>query len=309
MISVVIPLYNKAPHISRAIESVLAQTVQPSEIIVVDDGSSDGSDKIVKNYLKQGVKLIQQLNQGVSAARNRGVEEASEPYIAFLDADDEWLSQHLEYLSQLISQYPHASLFSTAHFIRRGGHLFRAKSSLQENWSGSIERFFRVYSDGLSLVNSSTVCARKADLKIIGGFPIGVRRGEDIITWIKLAMISHVAHTSVATAIYHQDAVNRSNQFYETEPPGSLTFIAHLIKFSRLPRAHQTDLKLLFDTIALSTAAGFRLHTDANGFRSILDIAWNVGRYKLYCQLLLLKIMPLKTLIFLRENRHKKLKL
>lgn len=307
MISVVIPLYNKAPHISRTIESVLAQTVKPDEIIIVDDGSTDGSYQIVENYIGQGVKLIRQSNQGESAARNRGVSESNGTYIAFLDADDEWLPQHLEVLSELISQYPQATLFSTSHIIRRNGSVFRPRSPFQDGWSGLVEEFLRSYSDGLSLVNSSTACVRKTNLQTIGGFPIGVRRGPDVITWIKLALLYQVAHSAKATSIYNQEAINRSNQLREVEPPGSLIFISELIKSPSLTKRYQVDLKNLFDKISFFTAAGFRIHSDIKGFKSIEDIAWNTGRYKLYCHLLLLKLMPLRVLIFLRENRHEKL--
>ena len=90
MISVVIPLYNKEKYIKRAIESVLNQTFQKFEIIVVNDGSTDKSAEIVQNIKDPRIRLINQKNAGVSAARNRGIQEAKYEYIAFLDADDFW---------------------------------------------------------------------------------------------------------------------------------------------------------------------------------------------------------------------------
>ena len=94
-ISVVIPTYNRRQTIGRSIDSVLNQTLFPSEIIVVDDGSTDGtSDYIQSNF--PSIKLLSQPNKGVSAARNMGIKSADANWIALLDSDDEWFSQKLE---------------------------------------------------------------------------------------------------------------------------------------------------------------------------------------------------------------------
>ena len=90
-ITVVIPLYNKARHIKRAMQSVLDQTFRDIEVIIVDDGSTDASVLEVKTICDPRIRLITQENKGSSAARNRGIIEASNPIIAFLDADDIWM--------------------------------------------------------------------------------------------------------------------------------------------------------------------------------------------------------------------------
>ncbi|MCK4441816.1 MAG: glycosyltransferase family 2 protein [Sulfurovaceae bacterium] len=94
--SVIIPLYNKEKYIKRALDSVLNQTFSNFEIIVVDDGSSDKSCEIVESITDDRINLIHKKNGGVSSARNRGIKEAKGEYIAFLDADDEWLPNKLQ---------------------------------------------------------------------------------------------------------------------------------------------------------------------------------------------------------------------
>lgn len=110
MISVVIPLYNKAHTITRSLTSVMRQEFTDFEVIVIDDGSTDnGRDIILSNFQDSRIKVIPQQNAGVSAARNRGVTESHGDYIAFLDADDEWHPQYLSYIVRAISRYPDPS--------------------------------------------------------------------------------------------------------------------------------------------------------------------------------------------------------
>ena len=96
-VSVIIPTYNCARYISKAIDSVLKQTYRDFEIIIINDGSSDDTEKVVKPYLKnESVSYIYQENKGVAAARNKGIRNSKGEYIALLDADDYWSSMKLE---------------------------------------------------------------------------------------------------------------------------------------------------------------------------------------------------------------------
>ncbi|MHC4386164.1 MAG: glycosyltransferase family 2 protein, partial [Planctomycetota bacterium] len=104
-ISVVIPAYNIEDYIERAIDSVLAQTRQPEEIIVVDDGSTDATAQKIKAYGDQ-VRYIHQANKGLSGARNTGIRQAQNEWVAFLDGDDEWLPEKLQLQSELLTRNP-----------------------------------------------------------------------------------------------------------------------------------------------------------------------------------------------------------
>jgi glycosyltransferase involved in cell wall biosynthesis len=305
MLSVVIPLYNKGPHIADTLNKVLAQTVAPLEIIVVDDGSTDHGPSVVKGYAAQGVRLIQQANQGVSAARNAGVAHARSSYVAFLDADDEWLPEHMEQLTRLIQRYPDAALFSTAHQIRRDGHLIQPRLAFPLGWSGVVEDFFGSYANGLSLVNSSTACIRKDALEAVGCFPVGVKRGEDVVAWVKMALAHPVAHASVVTAVFNQEAVNRSDLNRETQPPGSLLFMENWLSTGQVPSHQLSGFVQLFDQIALMTAAGYRLKGDTQASRSIAYLAYQAERYKTAAIISIVNFMPQMLLKWLRQRRHR----
>lgn len=305
MLSVVIPLYNKAPHIIKAVESVLAQSASPDEIIVVDDGSTDGGGDLLSPYVEKfGVRLFRQENSGVSAARNRGVYAATGEYVAFLDADDVWLPNHLATLRRLIDKCPEASLLSTAHIIERDGRRYRPKSSYREGWEGLVQDFFAEYAKGLSLVNSITACVKKQDFLGVRGFPAGVRRGEDIVCWINMALRYPVAHAEVVTAVYYQDAVNRTDRLRETEPPGSLQYIARLLQSHELNSAQRTGLSRLFDRIAFFTAAGFRANGDVWGVDVIRKLAWEIGRYRIGLATTALRFAPSSLLRAAKKLRH-----
>lgn len=147
-VSVVIPLYNKAPYIARALASVITQTCQGFEVIVIDDGSTDGGAEIVRRLDDTRIRVIRQENRGVSAARNRGIESARTDFIAFLDADDEWMPTHLEALLRLRDRSPHAGAYGTAYLIKRADLAIQVPSIdadgiPPEPWEGLLPNYFR----------------------------------------------------------------------------------------------------------------------------------------------------------------------
>ncbi len=304
-ITVVIPLYNKAPHIVKTLESVLAQSSRPKEIIVVDDGSTDGGSDLVAPYVERyGVRLIRQENAGVSVARNRGVSEANSDYVAFLDADDYWLPQHIEVLRKLIVSYPRAALFSTALFMECGGSRYRLRPSYENGWMGLVDDFFVRYANDLSLITSITACARKCDLLEVGGFPVGVRRGEDIICWINMGLKFPVAHAEIVTAVYYQDAVNRTNHLREAEPPGSLRHIAELLKNKKLRKDQQKGLTTLFDRIAVYEASERKANDDVEGLKAIHRLALLVSRHRIVVMTTVLMWMPRELIQWMKKIRR-----
>lgn len=210
-VSVVIPLHNKARHIGRAIESVLRQTFQRFEVIVVDDGSTDGGADVVRKFDDPRIRLVVQQNAGVSAARNRGIEQASCECVAFLDADDEWLPVFLETVTGLRTRHPEAGLFACAYRICREATTWAPafQHCVESPEGGLLDDYFHA-ALGPAPVWTSATMAPKAVLKQFGGFPVGMRTGEDLNLWMQIALRYHVAWSPRDGAIYHLSADNRA---------------------------------------------------------------------------------------------------
>ena len=180
MISVVIPLYNKEAFIAETLESVLSQTYSNFEVIVVDDGSTDSSVAAVQSFTDNRISLFEKRNEGVSVARNYGVDQAQYSWIAFLDADDWWAPTFLEEVVKGIEQFPKEQIFATGRSRVFKGQVERyAHEMLPEEGTTNKMSYFKVISNHLPLVNSSNVVLRKALFLETGGFRPGMRQHED----------------------------------------------------------------------------------------------------------------------------------
>jgi len=218
--SVVIPLYNKASHIRRAVDSVLAQSVHDFELIVVDDGSTDGGGDVVRQVDDPRVRLIVQQNAGVSAARNRGAQQGVSELVAFLDADDAWEPDFLESVASLRERFPHAAVWGTAYrIISRSGveEPPTYHGELPTDADGDLLDYFAgkhiAGKHGDSPLLASTVLVQRSALFQAGGFPVGVVRGEDTDTWVRLALRYPIAWSPRPRVIVHEDAENRTDIF------------------------------------------------------------------------------------------------
>lgn len=217
-ISVVIPLYNKEKYIQRTLDSVLAQTFRDLEVIVVNDGSTDAGPEIVRQYDDPRFKLINQENAGVSSARNRGIKEAKAELIAFLDADDEWLPEFLRTIYSLKIRYPEAGIYVTSYLmIEPNGTQkivkIRAKS-VTVSKELLIDNYFKFAISGNSPVMSSAAVVPKKILLEVGLFPIGIKLGEDIAVWSKIALKYPIVLSNSVLAIYYGNMPNQRTKSY-----------------------------------------------------------------------------------------------
>lgn len=215
-ISVVIPLYNKEQSIMATINSVLLQSFLPKEILVINDGSSDQSAQLVSSLNHPLIKLINQSNQGVSAARNKGIELANYLWIAFLDGDDLWLPDFLKTIVELHNEYKEAQMLATAYDIQ---HTNGEKKSIKLNnmpfsgESGYLSNYFSVAANSHPPICSSAVCVKKSSLEQIDGFPIDLKSGEDLLTWAKLAINNRIGYSRRSEVLYVHQVSNKGSSF------------------------------------------------------------------------------------------------
>lgn len=269
--SVIIPLYNKAPYVKKALESVCAQTYRDYEIIVINDGSTDNSAIIVEEYLNgvEGIsyKILSQRNAGVSAARNNGVAQASGDYIAFLDADDWWNPTFLERMAQLIQDYPEAGLYASNYIYYKPGKTRVAVNNIETGYFNYPKSYYE--GGAMPIWTGATMIPRNVYDKT-GGFPLGIKLGEDFILWAKIALKYKVAFLNEPLAWYNNDVPANlratrnlhhpnNHMLFRMEFIGdSLEFVgnensnADAIAYSQFPIANlptKVDWKLLIDKL------------------------------------------------------------
>jgi len=209
-ISVIIPLFNKAAYIERALASVAAQTFTDYEVIVIDDGSTDGGAAVAANSRDPRVRVLSQPNTGPGAARNRGLAEASGEFIAFLDADDEWLPDFLlralavlESGASLVGngyyEYPNGN--STEQFWRRRGlndGMYRLSAKTSPRFAVHL----------LAYLSPWSILARTEVIRRWGGFYERGRclYGEDSFLFLKILLNETIAVNMQPLARYHREA-------------------------------------------------------------------------------------------------------
>jgi glycosyltransferase involved in cell wall biosynthesis len=212
-VTVVIPAYNAEAVVCRAIESVLQQTLAPTEIILVDDGSTDGTQAAVKRYDAR-VRCLTQRNAGVSAARNRGIDAATQGWVALLDADDEWLPSKLETQWSLITRHPAIAWVGANATFVIGGTTKHAKlpRRVSERLSNEEQiEFFAGWAHGLPLQTTGMLIRRDV-FDDVGPFDTDLRVGEDRNMWWRIAF----RNPSIG---YRPEVLYR----YYLDTPGSLT--------------------------------------------------------------------------------------
>jgi glycosyltransferase involved in cell wall biosynthesis len=218
-ISVVIPCYNAERYVGAAVRSVMAQGVPDVEVVVVDDGSTDGSVGVVRSQFP-AVKLVTQANAGVAAARNKGVASAAAPWIAFLDADDLWLPGKLHAQLDALGKAQDARMCYSAWHVWNSSDMDPAPALLQQlsewrhdkpRWTGASGW---IYPELLMdcVVWTSTVLMHRDLFLAAGGFQVDLRVGEDYDLWLRLSRVTPIVRICEPAALYrmHPTGLTRS---------------------------------------------------------------------------------------------------
>lgn len=201
LFSVVVPLFDKAAHIGATLASVAAQTLPAFEVIVIDDGSTDGGAGLVERaaVADPRLRLVRQANGGPGRARNRGIAEARCTWVAFLDADDLWLPGHLATLAETIDAFPTADVVGTGFVRGRGLGEQEGEAAGQD--AAAAPRTLDFFAEH-ALIWTSAVAARTAVLRGEGFGAIWP--GEDVELWTRLAFAHDFAVHPRRTAVYVQ---------------------------------------------------------------------------------------------------------
>ena len=213
MISIVIPLFNKSGSVSGTIRSVLEQTYQDFEIIIVDDGSTDNSYQVVSELSLSDPRLtlIQKSNGGVCSARNAGIKAAKGEYIALLDADDVWDKDYLQEQMKMVDDFHECSMWGINYGETIDGAIIRdVPTGLPKGFRGIVEDYFRIPGRISDLFCSSSVLIRKSVFDHVGMFDERIKYAEDSDMWFRIIARFPVAFYDRYMVYYRFDAENRA---------------------------------------------------------------------------------------------------
>lgn len=215
--SVIIPVHNKFPHLERSINSVLNQTYQNLEILIIDDASSDGSEEKIKEFKDPRIKIFTRTTPGPGgyAARNLGISHAEGDYITFLDSDDEWTLDHLYRMSNLIKVFPEMHFFSSGWRVKEGATQkdcpFFSKMKKNESIKIEFNDYFNFKLKKLNPECTIVACIKRTSPVLDNLFPKDpdVKRSGDSFAWLKLICYHRkMVWSNHIGAVYHRDSTN-----------------------------------------------------------------------------------------------------
>lgn len=292
--SVVIAVYNKEKHLAKTLQSVFAQTFQDFEVVLVNDGSTDGSEKVIKQFKDSRLRYYHQENQGAAAGRNAAINKATAPFIALLDADDYWYPHYLEEQNRLIEKYPNEYVFATAQEIIHKNKSSPKPYSIPNDFgSDGVVNYFEA-SHRASILHSSSTVLKKEVFEQIGNYNPAIKSGQDTDLYIRIGLKYPVVFSRKICSIYLilENSLFRSSTSLEEK--------ADFSEYESLEKGNPL-LKKFLDLNRFSLAIFAKLNHDREGFKHNFEkIDLNNLNKK---QRLLLKLSP-KTTKFLYSLKN-----
>lgn len=185
--SIIIPTYNRKSFLKHAVDSALKQTFQDFELIVIDDGSTDGTIDLIREYNDPRVRYEFHKNNGPASARNRGLKKAKGEFIAFLDSDDQWVPQKLEKFHKSITQHPDIKIFHSEERWYREGKLHNPRKRHKKPSGYVYPEVIKICCIGIS-----TAVIHRDVFKRVGTFDESMPACEDYDFWIRAAHVFDV---------------------------------------------------------------------------------------------------------------------
>jgi glycosyltransferase involved in cell wall biosynthesis len=213
-VSVIIPVFNRARTLRRAIDSVLSQDLTDFELIIIDDGSTDGSAELARNYVDPRIRVIElEAHGGSNAARNAGVRSAKSPIVAFLDSDDAYLPHKLSTVVEEFERRPDLDVLVDS-FVKMSPDGPRARQNARISTTEEFRR--RIFSR--ELWKSTSAITVRREIAVKGLFDEGVSRRQDMDFLIKLSEFANCAATDATLWVKHwsEDGISSNRSFLDT---------------------------------------------------------------------------------------------
>lgn len=262
--SILIPLYNKERYVANTLESVLAQSFTNFEVVIADDGSTDGSAEIVMAFTDTRIKYYRKENEGVSAARNYAMLKAQGEYFAFLDADDTWQPNHLRLVADAIQKLPHTMVFTTLiEGENSRGSYMPVYTNLKDEAVFEADYFTTSFARSI-LSGSSTVIHKSIPGKI-GEFDTSLSTFEDIDYWIRIGLQYRIGIVNEVTARHRYVPGSLSHTTF------SMSDATYFEKFADV-ESQNPAVKKMIDINRYSLALRCKMAGDKAGFKKLLEL-------------------------------------
>lgn len=257
--SIIIPVYNKETFIGSTLQSVLNQTYQDFEVLVINDGSTDESEAKIKEFSDRRIKYYLTENKGVSAARNLGLEVATADFVTFLDADDRWKPDFLMEMWDSIQAYPEQKIHAAAIEVETENAVFPAQYSIVRSAPRMVVNYFDASLKTTAICTSCAAFSRSV-FKEVGNFDEQIKSGQDTDMWIRLGLHYPVVFTFkiLARYVYDPNSLSKRKEYLNQK--------MNFSKFDEVAKSNP-KLKRFLDLNTYSFAIRSKIAGDQQNFK------------------------------------------